>query len=573
MPDGDMKKEDRNTGSGSRSSLLRRSLQRLRPSWPELADYLTAVLAGLAGSFAFAPAEQSYLIFITLWVLFRLLYLPRKQARKCWVLLGSLCFFTTFWIHLSMTEYSDVPMILAVVVMILFALYLSSYHALAIFLCNRLFRGQLFIKNILAVPACFILADYAAGHILTGFPWVCLGYTQIGTVFGNLAPVTGVHGITLALLLVTGLTYHGLRVRHLWHVAAALLLVSVTTVCGGTYTQPEKPVRAVLVQGNIMQQIKWDPARAGEIFSTYYQLSRPYFLGEEKTDLLIWPESALPDMENNIGDLIAKLDLMAQRQDFSFITGLQTYQPQDQAYYNSVLSVGVQDSPEDIYTFLSGNRYYKRHLVPFGEKVPFQEILRRYGSFFNMPMSSFSNGPDEQENIAAKGVRIASAICYEVAFPDEMQENIHDTTTLLLTLSNDGWFGTYNPATAEYHVSAGPYQHAAIARMRAMEFQKPMIRATNNGLTAVYDADGTVLAELPFYQQGVLTVSVTPRHGSTPFGIHGYSIVFSVIFGMLLIAGSHLLILMMTTTGRRRRIRERRLKRGRREHRDHLEAC
>ncbi len=448
---------------------------------------------------------------------------------------------------MSMTEYSDVPMLIAIPVLVLFSIYLSCYHALVIYLANRIFCGQMFIKNILAIPAGFILADYAAGHILTGFPWVYIGYTQIDTIFRNIAPIAGVHAITLAILVTSGLVYHSFYTRKLWYTAASLMIVIVISLCEHTYTEENSKIHVTLVQGNIEQQVKWDPSKAEDIFNTYYSLSRSYFKGESTTDILIWPESALPELENNIHELLFKMDEIAHSHGFAFISGIQTYQPFTGDYYNAVLGLGLQDPQgENYYMRLAGNRYYKRHLVPVGEMVP--DFLRSFGSFFNMPMSSFSHGSDIQENIIANGTKIATAICYEVAFPDEMQQNIHDDTALILSVSNDGWFGKSNHETGDFYVSAGPYQHATIARMRTLEFQKPMLRATNNGYTAVFNADGSVQSELPFYREGVLNDTVTTRTGSTPFGTYGFTAVLSLAFGMLLIAFSHLLILMITTT-------------------------
>ncbi|MBQ8707156.1 MAG: apolipoprotein N-acyltransferase [Succinivibrionaceae bacterium] len=525
-----------------------KAFSKLPAKLKRLKKYLLPLAAGAAGSLSFAPYSQPYAIYVSLAMFFHLLYRKKAQTSRCWALLAALCFCTVFWINLSMTAYSGVPLILAVAVLLLFSLYLTSYHALVIYLANRIFRGQLFVKNVLAIPSGFILADYAAGHALTGFPWVYLGYTQIDTPLRNLAPVTGVHGITLVMLLACALAYHGFYSRRLWYLAAATLPVMAAIFCQHTYTREAESVRITMVQGNIQQQVKWDPEKSVEIFETYYRLSQPYFRGEDRTDILVWPESAIPEIENNVFDLFYRLDNLAHSRGFSFLTGFQTCRPSDMSYFNAVVGMGVQDlEGRQSYSFMGGNRYYKRHLVPFGEKVPFPSLLRRMGKFFNMPMSSFSNGDDLQPNITAGHARIASAICYEVAFPDEMQENIHDSTNLLLSLSNDGWFGTYDPQTGDYYVSAGPYQHAQIARMRALEFQKPMARVTNNGLSAIFDADGGTLATLPFYRQGAASARVTLRTGSTPFGTHGFAIIFSIVLGMQLIAFSHLLILMIVT--------------------------
>ncbi len=512
-----------------------------------LKEYALALGAGFVGSFAFAPHSFSYLIFLTLIVLCKFLYGKQGHARKSWVLLASLVFFSVFWIHVSMTDYSDVPMIIAILVLMVFSAYLTSYHALVIYFANRIFCGQMFIKNVLAIPSGFVIADYLAGHILTGFPWAYIGYTQTTTFLNTLAPITGVHGITLCMLLITALLFHTFYSRNLWYAVTSSIIITTVANLNFIFTAPLELKSVALVQGNIPQQIKWDPAEADNIFDVYVKLSKPYFSGEEHADIMIWPESAVPDLENYTADILNNIDRLAKKQKMAFITGIQTYLPAKKDYFNAVIGIGMIDDEGKIaYQYQENNRYYKRHLVPFGEKVPFEEILRKYGSFFNMPMSSFSSGNNIQENIKAFNIKIATAICYEIAYPDEMQTNIQDDTSIILTVSNDGWFGTYDIKTKQYNVSEGPFQHAEIARMRALEFQKPVLRATNNGVTSIISYDGKIKS-LPLYQEGVLTGTIEPRIGSTPFGTYGFTIVFSIIWAMLLVAFSSLLVLMITT--------------------------
>lgn len=520
----------------------------------KLKNYALAIVAGFIGSFAFAPYNYSYLIFITVAVLFYFLYGKNHQTSKSWLLLISLVFSSILWIHVSMTHYSEVPMSIAIPVLLVFATYLTSYHALVIYLSNRIFCGQRFIKNILAIPSGFIIADYLTGHVLTGFPWIYLGYSQVDTFFNSLAPITGVHGITLAILVITGLFFQTIYSKSLSYAITALVLLTIICNINFSFTTPLEEKNVALVQGNIPQQIKWDTNKSDEIFDIYLRLSKPYLLGEKHTDIIVWPESAIPDLENYTADVINNLDIISKKRNMALITGIQTYIPKNNAYFNSVIGVGIIDKKGTIpYKYQEGNRYYKRHLVPFGEKVPYEEILRKFGGFFNMPMSSFNNGEEIQENIVADGLKIATAICYEIAYPDEMQINIKDDTSIILTVSNDGWFGTYDISTKKHTISAGPYQHSDIAKMRALEFQKPILRATNNGITSIIAADGSIKT-IPVYEEGVLEGKVIPRIGSTPFGNYGFTIVFSIIWAMILVAFSSLLILMITTQKKKKKV-------------------
>ncbi len=240
----------------------------------------------------------------------------------------------------------------------------------------------------------------------------------------------------------------------------------------------------------------------------YMTLTRPH-LGDS---LIIWPEAAIPQLEHQAQPFLINLDMLAAEHNSAVVTGILDlrYNVGD---YNGMIVVG-QDSKEPVtgsYDYFKQNRYRKHHLLPIGEFVPLEQFLRDVAPFFDLPNSSFSRGDWLQNNLQAKGLELLPALCFEIAFPRQIQANFTKSTHLLLTVSNDAWFGD----------SIGPWQHLQIAQMRALEFGRPLLRATNTGITAVVNPDGTIAGQLPQFEDGVLTQQVQLVEGFTPYSQYG----------------------------------------------------
>ncbi|MAT50779.1 MAG: apolipoprotein N-acyltransferase, partial [Porticoccaceae bacterium] len=403
------------------------------------------------------------------------------------------------WVYVSIHIYGEAPAPLAVALTGVFIVTLSLCFAAPFLLYGRLDRRHP-LASFALFPSIWVLGEWFRGWFLTGFPWLYLGNSFIDTPLVGWAPLGGVLwlswiGAATAAALATVFHSRG----HKPAVLAALLTVCLFWLWAQTledreWTQPVGQARSVaMLQPAVPLMQKWDQNALMDILDLYSAEMEPLW----QTDLVIWPESAIPELQHRVQPYLDWLDRQARRHDTTLITGIPTRR--DGAYFNSVIALGSGDG-----------RYDKRHLVPFGEYVPLEHWLRGTIRFFDLPMSTFTAGADRQPLLKTEDLRIATAICYEIVYQD-MLAGPATEANILLTVSNDTWFGN----------SIGPHQHFQAARMRAMENAKPLLRATNDGISAIIDHRGKVTARVPQFQRTVLKGEITPREGSTPFNRWG----------------------------------------------------
>lgn len=473
-----------------------------------------AFILGAVQVFAFAPFEQWWVIYPAFVGFFLLLQQLQKTTRRYFLIsfifsISSLIA-TLYWIYVSMDLFGGMPKIVSALLIVLLCAYLAIYPSIALWASSRFLGLSDTQRYLLLIPVFWLISDWLRGYVLTGFPWAYLGYSHADTPLVGLAPVLGVQGITLSIMVICGaltLLIQKQKIGLSLTVIGALL-ISAFILQKQQYTTAQPEINVSLVQGNIDQNEKWKKDQLSPSLQKYVALSERAL--DSQPELIIWPESAIAALEVNVQAFLQPLSADLAAKNKTLITGIIGYDLKTDNYYNSIITLGKLPKRQG-YSLQGGNRYQKHHLLPIGEFVPFETLLRPLAPYFNLPMSSFQRGAQVQNNLQTEQASLAAAICYEIAFPELLRKNIGEKTGIILTISNDAWFGN----------SIGPDQHLQIARMRAIEFARPLLRATNNGVTAIFDASGNELGRLPVNAAAVLSKKIQPAYGQTPYQYAG----------------------------------------------------
>ncbi len=456
---------------------------------------------GLLLTLAFPLAGQPWIAFFALipWVFSIPTSTPGQAfAGGFW---AGIVHFTTliYWIVPTLHVYGGLHPVLAASTLALLCVYLALYPALFAFLMN-LARPRPVLAPFMA--ACLWTGlEYIRTYAFTGFSWGSLGYSQYGQpLLIQIADLTGVYGLSFLIVLINYgwvdlyRVFRKQQTQPAWPALAAIVLLSVAALTYGHFrlstitsliSSADKPMLTV-VQGNIQQDVKWDEAFTNRTIDKYTDLSRAAAV--LRPDLVIWPETALPFYYGHDRTLSEKVDRCVKETGAYFLIGSPAFRPDGEAtlYFNRAYMLNP-------FALVTGS-YDKHHLVPFGEYVPFGQYLTFLGKL-TAQAGNFSSGGKAFAPLAFKNHRTGVLICFEILFPHIASRFVRNGADLLVTLTNDAWFGT----------TSAPMQHFSIAVFRAVESRRTIARAANTGISGFIDPTGKIFEATPLFTDTSVT--------------------------------------------------------------------
>ena len=545
---------------GVSATAARNARGRTLPVW----HYLVALAAGAANTLSFAPTPHGGWLELAIFTFF-FAWLTRTTGWKSAALTGGAFGFGNFvtgvwWLYVSMHFYGGMAAPLAAAAVALFSLYLAVYPALAAalwsFCAGHARNGTLADDTpfsptwhgALAFASAWAIGEWLRGTVFTGFPWLASGYAQVDGPFAGFAPVVGVYGVGWMLALVAALIVQALlplmRARKTHETAGRASatgggggggggnkrsvalpgVIALALIAAGLllplaqWTVPANaPLTVRLLQGNVKQDMKFEESGVRAAIDMYQQM-----ITSKPADLIVTPETAIPVLAQQLPAPFASAvrsfaDSTGSAILFGAIGGTITPEGQVTDYTNSLF--GVTPGVREVY------RYDKHHLVPFGEFVPWG--FRWFVNLMNIPLGDFFRGAPVQKPFMVHNQPVAVDICYEDIFGEEIARSIRESDTpagVLVNSTNLAWFGD----------TIALDQHLQIARMRSLETGRPMLRATNTGMTAAIDANGKVFGRLAPFTIGSLDITVQGTTGNTPYVTSGNNTVLAI--SLLLLA-------------------------------------
>ena len=484
-----------------------------RKSRGSILQGLLSLSAGGATAFAFSPYDITVIPFITLAVLFHVW----RSDSAGWAFVNGYLFglglfgVGVSWLHISINLFSGINLAGAYLLTFLLVAYLSLFPALAGLLGNcRPVRSD-YCFFLVVVPSLWALGEWVRSWLFTGFPWLTLGYTQTGGILSGYASLAGVFGISFIIaFLAGGLVLLMGKARNM-SLALAMLLVLAAgwQLRALQWTDNSgREIEVALIQGAVPQEIKWLPEYRDLSLERYPELTRPFW----GHDLIIWPETAVPGYLHQFRGYIDGLDRTASHNGSILLVGLPTKDPDRGEQFNSLVLLGDDRQV-----------YNKRHLVPFGEYLPLKPLLQWPLDLLQVSIAGFTSSADDGPPLFhADGFSMGLSICFEAVFGNEVRTALPEAE-VLVNVSNDAWFGD----------SASPHQHLQMARMRAIETGRYLLRATNTGISAIIDEKGKIAGRTRQFEPDAVATKVPLYTGSTLYVVIGDFLVVTLCLVLL----------------------------------------
>lgn len=509
--------------------LKHRSLNAHIPAWLNgRGGDVLCLIAGALFALGFAPFEWRVLSWVSLGILLlAVTALKSEQAltlkRACWrgYVWGVGAYSAgVHWVFNSIHDFGGASVTASVIFTIALVLYMALYPALCA-LGVRWVAKRTHSAFVLALAFALLwpVTEWLRAWVLTGFPWLMYGFALVDTPMAGFMPIVGSLGASGIAVLCVALCVLAVFHAHAHRVLALLCVIALFGVgqlllhLQSQHLQDSitQKMDIAAVQGNIPQNVKMNPSKLGVSLKAYYELTEQT-LG---ADMIVWPETAIPTFITNVPSYVTDMSALVRQSNSALVLGAFIPASNRTDYHNGIWVVNQDDVQE----------YKKHQLVPFGEYMPLRWAMQVFDQFVDIPRVDMVPGELPTSPVMVAGIPTAPHICFETAYPDVIRPPVQAGAQLLINISNDAWFGKL----------IAPHQHLEMARVRAIEFAKPMVRATNTGVSALINASGDVMQSSPQEVPAVVRGTLALNDVTTPFTRIGQWCIGWVLLGALLL--------------------------------------
>ncbi len=478
---------------------------------------LVSLIAGILLTLSFAPFDYVYLALAALIFLFASWQniSPGRAALRGYLFgLGSFGLGVS-WVYISIHDFGGADLLSSIILTSLFIILWALFPALSGYLSVKLMPPSAKILQLFAIPLIWIIIEYVRGYLLlNGFPWLQIAYSQLETPLAGYIPIVGGYGTGFLLAFTASAAV--ILIFYKRHLALLTVIIAVLWSTG-TWLKTVKwtqtagsPIKASLIQGNISQGQKWKLENRNHTLQKYKSMTEEHW----DSDVIVWPETAVPAFLSEVNDsFLLPLSAEAAKNNTDLIISIPIKENLQHQKYNAAITLGK-----------NVGIYRKSHLLPFGEYLPLQPLSGFLLNILDIPLANFLPGRTDQPLLKAGGYSFITSICYEDAFSDVNIRGLPEAA-YLVNVTNDAWFGD----------SLEPHQHMQIARMRAMETGRFLLRAANTGISAIVSPEGKIINQAPLFETAVISGAIIPMEGMTPYARFGDRAIMSVI-GLLLVA-------------------------------------